>query len=294
MAISLIIWALATLNGIIKFMKKKHFLFLVIIATGLGVLVWLYPTPRAKQSITHPVQPESLVKSNLVVGVDSVRTNAGRMPHLVSGFVPLSGTADDDSGPPDETNQMVKADSKHSSLTNWPQDDRPAVKAFYAFAQTAKLYNFDPQITYFATNSNGRMISVATKTYNAEFVPESGRIPTVISKYDAIESMGYHPEAKQSWTENHGTWDRKALIEQTELLLQNFAFPGTQRGVAGGRREVKFPKYTAPSPSGKLTTYYPFAVVVLHDATHDEQERVTAEYRFGTDGTPQLASWYAW
>jgi hypothetical protein len=66
------------------------------------------------------------------------------------------------------------------------------------------------------------------------------------------------------------------------------------QGVIGGRREVQIPGYTVASPDGERMTYYPFATVILHDATHDEQGRVKAEYRLNENGLAQLVRWSAW
>jgi len=216
-------------------------------------------------------------------------------PKVVSGRIPVF--ASEFTGGKSErsrTNETSNSIPVYADPSKWPDDSRPVVKEFYRFAKLAKLRNFDPRITYFTTNSNQRSISVETITHAAEIEAKENRIPFLTSKLDSMETVSDHPEIVSTWTLDNGTWDQQELINMTAALLEQFGFANTQKGVRTGRQEVQISEFKTLLPDGTHAVVHPFATVIFHDATHDDQKRVNAEYRMREDGSAELVSWSAW
>jgi hypothetical protein len=275
-------------------MKNKRFYFILTVgAAMIGLLllsVWLFKPPPPPHMVDYRSKEAQMVMSNLQAQAIIMRSNtvAGRMPVPVSGFFGKRLPSGSDQKPAPITNSI------YPEATNWPEDSRPEVKALYQFAKIAKLYKFDPQVTYYAINTNQVSVSIETATHDVEVDARDNKIPFLTSKADCMTCGFDHPDAKQSWTQSRGEWNQPALIEQTLVILNQFGFTNTIQAVLHGRKEVSIPDYTAMLPDGKNVTFHPFATVILHDSIHDEQSRVRAEYRLGEDGLPYLVRWSAW
>jgi hypothetical protein len=216
----------------IKNMKTKRPLIIAVCGLLILACAWYFTAPPPpSQPVVYSVAHTRLIRSNLLTQTVKYRIDAADLHELRarSGAKTNGMPTGPHVEPPPETNEPTEIvpaiDPKYLNPTNWPEDSRPEVKEFYRFAKAAKLYKFDPIVTSYQDDASSRFSkAIETSTYEADVDTRNNKIPFVGSKYDSMENMADHPEAKQSWTSGNGTWNQNALVEQTLNLLREFAF----------------------------------------------------------------------
>lgn len=237
--------------------------------------------------------------SNLHAWTESMRSNAVRMPlrmpNLVGGFVPMP-TGDYVEVP--ETNEPASPapiiDSKFADPTNWPADPRPQVTNFYQFAKAAKLYKFDPTVTYYKDADFPHFTkSVGTVTHEAQIDTRNGHIENIYSYRDRSGSRSEYPGVTDEWANATGNWHERQMVEETFRILRELGYTETLKAVSQGRHEFKPEGWRVKLPEGGFKIVYPFATVKLFGPSvpGDNSPRVTAQFRMGPNGPVGLVDW---
>ena len=222
-----------------------------------------------------------------------VETDRGqsRKPVFTNGFLP-AGPYMEAAKTNSPGEQVPVVDLKYSNPTNWPADPRPEVKAFYQFAAAAKLYRFDPVVTYLKDEEFPHFAkAIGTSTYEAQLDTRSKRIVSMYSYRDRSHSMTDYPGVTDEWASGIGAWNRQQMVDETFRILRDLGYTETLAAVSQGRQSFDPQPWRVKLPGGGETIIYPFAIVKLFDA--NAQARVTAEYRMGPNGPVGLVDWYS-
>lgn len=201
-------------------------------------------------------------------------------------------------GPPQlpaSTAEVIKLPTPVVNITNvtaamlrdWPEDPRPSVQQLYHFAGVAHLFKFDPKITFYKEQKHTQIVEVGTPTHYAEFM--NGRLTSVYSRRERLNSNVHYPEGMDEWYLGTGTWAEIEAVNETLDIMRRLNYAEMLKVVAVGRQEYFNGRVRANTPDGQTVTVNLFPTVRLYDAKNTL--RVKAEFRMGTNGPVGLVDW---
>lgn len=170
----------------------------------------------------------------------------------------------------------------------FPTNDYAQAQMLREFAVAARLYRFDPTISYYRSNTTSLdRVGLETPTHSALFV--RGVLRTVESFYDSSDTDNKAQVVKQ-WYQCTGTWSEAAAIKETRDILRRLEKTNTLADVLAGWHEYKAEEVIVRQPDGKKVKVTPFPVVRMFHK--DGALRVRVEFRMGTDGPAGVTCWY--
>ena len=290
-------------------MKYKRPIILIGIGVLLALLAWYFTAPTVQPERIVSIEHERLCLSNAVAASRRNMARAGslviekpgRMPHLITGFVPMGMPTN---GYAEDTNDVLVTipviDPKYSNPANWPDDPRPQVKALYAFAQTTKAYKFDPTVSSVGDSKSARGVGFFdTPTHLADVDAETQRLSKFSSKFDRLGSMAAYSDATDDWGDATGKWNQSQIVGETFRILRELGltYADTLQAVSKGRSEVKLHEWRIKTADGQLKLIYPFATVKLYgpnvSGDANQPPRVSAQFRMGSNGPVGLVDWFS-
>lgn len=172
------------------------------------------------------------------------------------------------------------------------QDDRPAVQRLYAAAEALRLYNFDPHIIGYRTETSPYRKDwlyevVTTRTHVAQFIND--RLIAVNSLYDGSDTRR-KPEARNEWYQATATWSEDEAVKETLGILQRLGATNALAEVQGGRHDFQAAPMRVNTPHGETMHVIPFPTVRLYDT--NGSLRVLAEFRMGPTGVLGVTEWF--
>lgn len=169
----------------------------------------------------------------------------------------------------------------------FPTNDYAQVRVLRDFAAAAQLYNFDPTITYYRSNTTSDRVTLETPTHSGLFI--RGKLRRVESFYDSSDTDG-KPQVVKKWHQCTGKWSEEAAIKEAFDCLRRLGKTNTIAEVLAGRLEYEAEEVVVRKPDGKKVKVAPFPVVRMFDK--DRVLRVRVEFRMGTNCPVGVTCWY--